>query len=195
VSGQKINLGDVDTYSCMHQITSVISYLSALEQHGQEVVSSFIGTEPSGKPFDSLELKDGIPHNPLISSGILTCCSLLYQDQTIDRKYESYAKVVSKLTGGEKVSFNNEMYLSEIDRSDRNYCLLYMLQESKTLPPNSDVKQIMQFHTQTCSIELKIEEYATLAASLANGGICPTTEERVFSDSDAVKGVLSQMLC
>lgn len=69
-----------------------------------------------------------------------------------------------------------------------------MLQEAKTLPRNSDIKQIMQFYTQTCSIELKIQSYATLAASLANGGICPLTEERVFSDSDAVKGVLSQMI-
>ena len=179
----------------MQQITSVVSYLIALEQHGQEIVSSYIGTEPSGQPSDSLELKDGIPHNPLIASGILTCCSLLYQDETIDRKYEKYAKVVQKLIGGSKVDFNNEMFLSEIARADRNYCLLYMLKEAKTLPKNSNVKQIMQFYTQTCSIELKIQDYATLAASLANGGICPITEERVFSDPDAVKGVLSQMLC
>lgn len=56
----------------MHHITSVVSYLNALEEHGHDVVSSYIGTEPSGKPFDSLELKNGIPHNPLISSGIMT---------------------------------------------------------------------------------------------------------------------------
>ena len=87
------------------------------------------------------------------------------------------------------------MYLSEIKRADRNYWLLYMLQEAKTLPPNSDVKQIIQLYTQTCSIELKVRDYAVLAASLANGGICPLSEDRVYSDSDAVKGVLSQMLC
>lgn len=105
----------------MHHITSLISYLTSLEQHGQDIVNTYIGTEPSGQSFDSLELKDGIPHNPLISSGILTCCSLLFQDETIDRKYERYAKMVSKLIGGIKVDFNNEMYLSEISRSDRNY--------------------------------------------------------------------------
>jgi len=98
------------------------------------------------------------------------------------------------LIGGRKVDFNNEMFLSEIKRSDRNYCLLYMLQEAKTLPDNMDVKEIMQLYTQTCSIELKVQDYAVLAGSLANGGICPITEERVFSDPDAVKGVLSQML-
>lgn len=170
VSGQVINFGDSSQYVWMHHITSVVSYLNALEEHGHDVVSSYIGTEPSGKPFDSLELKNGIPHNPLISSGIMTWCSLLYQDETIDRKYEKYAKVVEKLAGGNKHSFNNEMYLSEIARSDRNYWLLYMLQEAGTLPPKSDVKEIIKFYTQTWSIELKVKDYAILAASLANGG-------------------------
>ena len=84
VDGQIINFGDVDIFVCMHQITSVVSYLNALQKHGQEVVSTYIGTEPSGKLFDSLELLKKIPHNPMISSGILTCCSLLYQEDTID---------------------------------------------------------------------------------------------------------------
>lgn len=195
IDGQRIHFGDYDNYVWMQHISSVISYLIALEQHGQEEVSSYIGTEPSGKSFDSLELmKDGIPHNPLINSGILTSWSLIYKDETIDRKYEKYAKTVKKLIGGKKVDFNNEVFLSEIKRSDRNYCLLYMLQEAGTLPPYSNVKQIMQFFTQTWSIELQVDDYATLAASLANGGICPLTEERVFTDSEAVKGVLSQML-
>ena len=69
-----------------------------------------------------------------------------------------------------------------------------MLQEAGTLPENSNVKQIMQLWAQTYAIELKVKDYAVLAASLANGGICPITEERVFSDPDAIKGVLSQML-
>ena len=195
VDGQRLNFGDVNTYVWMHQITSVVSYLNALQEHGSEVVSSYIGTEPSGQSFDSLELLKSVPHNPLISSGILTWCSLLYQEDTIDRKYEKYAQQVQRLIGGKKVHFNNEMYLSEIKRADRNYWLLYMLQEENTLPPKSDVKQIMQLYTQTCSIELELKDYAVLAASLANGGICPLTEDRVYSDPDAVKGVLSQMLC
>ena len=88
VDGQVLNFGDVDNFVCMHQITSVVSYLNALQEHGQDVVSSYIGTEPSGQSFDSLELLKKVPHNPLISSGILTCWSLLYQEDTIDRRYE-----------------------------------------------------------------------------------------------------------
>lgn len=99
-----------------------------------------------------------------------------------------------RLIGGSKVHFDNEMYLSEIAHADRNYCLLYMLKEAGTIAKNADVKKILEFYTQTSAIEFSVEKYAFLAASLANGGICPITEDRVFEDSNAVKGVLSQML-
>lgn len=180
VEGQRFNFGETDTFTWMHHITSVVSYLLALELHGCRVVRKHIGTEPSGMPFNSLELMHGIPHNPLISSGILTSWSLLYQDENNDKKYENYAECVQELIGGNKVHFNNEMYLCEIQRSSRNYCLLYMLQEEGTLPKNADVKKVLQFYTQTWAIELKIKDYAILAASLANGGICPTTGHKVF---------------
>lgn len=171
VDGQIFNFGDTDSFVSMQAISSVISYLIALEQHGQEDVSTFIGTEPSGKPFNSLELMDGIPHNPLINSGALTACSLLYQDETIDRKFEYYAKAIKRLIGGQKVHFNNEIYLSEIAHADRNYCLLYMLEEAGTLPEGSNVKKILEFYTMTCAIDLSVVDYGVLAASLANGGI------------------------
>lgn len=56
------------------------------------------------------------------------------------------------------------------------------------------LNKILQFYTQTAAIEFSIENYGILAASLANGGICPLTEDRVFEDPNAIKGVLSQML-
>jgi len=102
--------------------------------------------------------------------------------------------VIKRLIGQHKVHFNNEMYLSEIDHADRNYCLLYMLQEEGVLRRDMNIKKILEFYTQTWAVEFSIEQYGILAASLANGGICPITEDRVFEDSDALKGVLSQML-
>jgi len=40
---------------------------------------------------------------------------------------------------------------------------------------------------------MTVEDYASFAATLANGGICPETDERVFEDPDTVKNCLSQM--
>lgn len=70
------------------------------------------------------------------------------------------------------------MYLCEIDNAHNNYAILYELEEEGTLPKDTKVKDTLKFYTQTCALNLRVRDYAVLAASLANGGICPLTDER-----------------
>lgn len=130
VDGQIFNFGDTEQTVTMQSISKVINYLIALEQHGEEVVSKYVGAESSGQAFNSLELNNGKPFNPLINSGALACMNLLYKDLDNDRKYERYSQVVKALIGGRKVHYNNEAYLSEFARADRNKSLLHMLKET-----------------------------------------------------------------
>jgi glutaminase len=172
VDGQMINLGNYNEKTCMHAISGAISYLLALQQLGEEELKNYIGSEPSGNQFNALELMaNGIPHNPLNCAGSLMSSALIYKGESNAKKYENFHNVVKKMIGGRKVNFNNEMFLSEVDHAHANYALLYMMEETKALPEGTNIKQTLSFYTQCCSLSLRIQDLAVLAATLANGGI------------------------
>ncbi len=90
------------------------------------------------------------------------------------------------------MSFNNAVFLSERETADRNYAMAYLMRENRCFPPRASLSQTMDLYFQTCSMEITTETLAVMGASLANGGICPLTGEKVL-DSDSVRNILSLM--
>ncbi len=66
------------------------------------------------------------------------------------------------------------------------------MRESGAFAPGTDLTQTLEFYFQGCSIEVDAQMLAVAAASLANAGVCPLTEDPVFSPG-AVQSCLSLM--
>ena len=107
--------------------------------------------------------------------------------------------------------FNKEMARQENYTGYNNLALGYLLMATGKLPnafgtipddtypddPNDftfmfepAVVDALKLYFSTCSLELTAKEMATAAATLANGGVCPTTQERVLKQS-TVRSCLS----
>jgi len=209
VDGQHVCIGDADRLFSVQSSSKPLSYLMSLEEHGQEVVHRFVGREPSGQNFNSISLSpEHIPHNPMVNSGSIMVCSLIKSKQDQAARFRHIMDRWRAASGRKRyVSFSNETYLSERATADRNFCLGYMMQEHgsfdrgstrcRHLPPRPwgahDLVKNLELYFQTCSISTTAEGLAVIGATLARGGVCPLTSERVFKRSH-VRACLSLML-
>ncbi|MBK8260725.1 MAG: glutaminase A [Nannocystis sp.] len=195
IDGQRFAVGDAGVDFCVQSCCKPINYCAALELRGEAFVHAHVGREPSGRSFNEIALNDaGKPHNPLINAGAIMCSALLRQPDEVylaDR-FDHIMAQWQALTGGERAKFNNAVYLSEKTTADRNFALAYFMRENKAFPPGTDLEETLEFYFQCCSIEVNAAQMATVAATLANGGICPTSGERVFS-TKTVQNCLSLM--
>lgn len=193
IDGQRASWGDSSDFFCAQSSCKPILYGMALEENGPEIVHQHVGREPSGASFNELTLnRDLLPHNPLINAGAIMCCSLVQSAMDSADRFEYVLQKFTALTGGKRPGFNNSVYLSEKQTADRNFALGHFMREKRAFPENTDLHGVLDFYFQCCSIDVNTEMMSVVAATLANAGICPITEERVFSP-ETVKCCLSMM--
>ncbi|XP_045214961.2 glutaminase kidney isoform, mitochondrial-like isoform X1 [Mercenaria mercenaria] len=193
VDGQRYDLGETNIPFCLESVVKPLIYALTLNDLSPDVVHRFVGQEPSGRSFNELTLDyQNKPHNPMINAGAIVISSLLKKGLVIADRFDYAMDELKRLSGQEHVTFNNSVYLSERATADRNFALGYYMRENKCFPPEADLVETLEFYFQLCSIEVTAQSGAVIAATLANGGICPTTGDKVL-DSEAVRNTLSLM--
>lgn len=207
--GQRFSVGDAKRHFSVQSSCKPLLYCLALEEHGAVKVHEHVGHEPSGAGFNELTLdKLGRPHNPLINAGAIMCSSLIGLNDSPARKqregndgldrgwtgarFERVMSTWQALCGGERPHFGGSIYLSERETADRNFALAYYMREKGTFPRNANLIDVLDFYFQCCSVEVTAQMMSVAAATLASGGVCPVTGERVFS-SETVRHCLSLM--
>lgn len=193
IDGQQFSIGDVNETYCVQSTCKPINYAIAHDQLGADAVHRHVGREPSGRSFNEITLNtQGLPHNPMINAGAIACSSLISPEQSPADRFDSIITTWRALAGGRPVGFDNAVFLSERDTADRNFALAYFMRENGAFPASTDLHATLDLYFQCCSITVTAPQMAVVAATLANGGVCPPTNERVFK-SETVKSCLSLM--
>ncbi|XP_058156475.1 glutaminase kidney isoform, mitochondrial isoform X2 [Dasypus novemcinctus] len=193
VDGQRHSIGDTKVPFCLQSCVKPLKYAIAVNDLGTDYVHRYVGKEPSGLRFNKLFLnEDDKPHNPMVNAGAIVVTSLIKQGVNNAEKFDYVMQFLNKMAGNEYVGFSNATFQSERESGDRNFAIGYYLKEKKCFPEGTDMVGILDFYFQLCSIEVTCESASVMAATLANGGFCPISGERVLSP-EAVRNTLSLM--
>lgn len=191
IDGTIYSIGDDDTEFTIQSMSKPFAYALALKHHGISAVLAKVGVEPSGEAFNqiSLDAKHKLPKNPMINSGAITTHSLIPVKKKVSRA-EHLRRFLSELAGRE-LSFDEQVYQSELDTAFRNLSIGYMLRTVGVL--EEDPIDIVHGYIHQCAIKVTVKDLANMASVLANGGLQAKTGKRIL-ERDVARQVLSVMM-
>lgn len=189
--GEIYACGDSNEEFSIQSIAKPLAYALAVQDRGWDEVHSKVGVEPSGEAFNELSMdSEGRPYNPMINAGAITVHSMLVgPEASPEEKLDRVIKGLSAFAGRE-LSIDERVCGSELDHAHRNLAIAHMLSGCEAL--EGEATDVVEGYTRQSSLLVTTRDLGVMAATLANDGVNPVTEERVIG-GDVVKQVLSVM--
>ena len=188
---QVITKGDVTYSFSIQSISKVYTQALAMEALGADAVFKKIGSEPTGRPFNSpVAVVDMTTHtgNSYVNAGAIATTSLISGNDA-NEKWNKILDFYSR-AAGEKLSLIDEVYKSEAATNTGNKALSYLLAKYDRI--YADPFESVDIYTKQCSVGVNATQLARMGATLANNGVNPATGEQVIKAED-VPYILSTM--
>ena len=188
---QVFNLGDVNYSFSIQSISKVYTLALAMEELGADKVFQRVGSEPTGRAFNSPVAVVEMPThtaNPLVNAGAIATTSLI-SGSDANEKWNKILGFYSK-AAGEKLTLIDEVYKSEAATNTGNKALSMLLAKYDRI--YADPFESVDIYTKQCSVGVNATQLARMGATLANNGKNPATGEQVIKSED-IPFILSAM--
>jgi glutaminase len=188
---QVFELGDVKYSFSIQSISKVYTLALAMDELGYDKVFQRIGSEPTGRAFNSVTAVVEMPThtaNPLVNAGAIATTSLI-SGQDANEKWNKILDFYGKVAG-EKLVLIDEVYKSEAATNAGNKALSMLLAKYERI--YADPFESVDIYTKQCSVGVNATQLARMGAVLANNGKNPATGEQVIKRED-VPYILSVM--
>ena len=189
---QVLTMGDIDYSFSIQSISKVFSQALAMEELGPDKVFEKVGSEPTGRAFNSVFAVADMPThtgNPYVNAGAISTVSLI-AGKTADEKWNKILDFYSRVAG-EKLKLIDEVYKSEAATNTGNKALSMLLAKYDRI--YADPFESVDVYTKQCSVGVNVAQLARMGATLANNGKKPATGEQVIKPEN-IPHILSTMI-
>jgi glutaminase len=190
--GTVATAGDVDHAFSIQSVSKPFTMALVMEQQGVGAIREQIGVEPTGQAFNSImaiEMHPARSINPLVNAGAIAAVSMI-EAPSAEARWKFITDGFAAYAGSE-LPLLQDIYESEAATNQRNTAISYLLQAYGRL--YADPLESVDVYTKQCSLGVNCQQLAMMGATLANGGVHPTTGTRVLRE-EYVDEVLAVMM-
>jgi glutaminase len=189
--GRVYTKGDVASEVSIQSISKVFTMAKVIEERGTGAIADNMGVDATGQVFNSIvavEQYKGSEMNAMVNPGAITATSMVSGN--------SREEIWNKILGyygdfaGRPLSVNQEVFKSESETNQRNQAIAMLMYAYGHI--KDDPLRATDIYTEQCSVNVNAKDLATMAATLANGGVNPVTG-KVVMKSENVPEVLAVM--
>jgi glutaminase len=189
---QVLNIGDVNYSFSIQSISKVFTLALAMDELGATKVFQQIGSEPTGRAFNSPVAVVEMPThtaNPFVNAGAIATTSLV-SGSNESEKWNKILAFYGK-AAGEPLQLIDEIYKSEAATNTGNKALSMLLAKYDRIYANPF--ESVDIYTKQCSVGVNATQLARMGATLANNGMNPATGEQVIK-AENIPEILSAMM-
>lgn len=180
VDGRVYEIGDFSQQFTIQSISKVFAYGLALEDHGRDKVLTKVGVEPTGDPFNSIIRLDEYskrPDNPMVNAGAIATTSLIKGNDPTER-LNRMLEMFRRYTTHDAV-VDISVFMSERSTGHRNRAMAHLMRHFGMIDEKID--ETLDLYFQQCAVMINCRDLAVMAATLANRGINPLTQEQAVA--------------
>lgn len=179
VDGASYGIGDSQVEFSIQSVSKPFVFALICQAIGEDAAREKLGANNTGLPFNSviaLERIDEGTHNPMVNAGAIAATSLAPGD-TAEAKWQFIQEQLSRFAG-RPLSLNQAVYESEAATNQRNTGIAKLLQAYDRI--FFDPVAATDVYTKQCSLNVTAQDLAVMAATLANGGVNPITQDAII---------------
>jgi glutaminase len=191
IDGRGFAAGDALRPFTIMSVAKPFVFALACQSVGADVVRSMVGVNATGLAFNSVQAVEQSPTgrtNPMVNSGAIATTSLT-PGSSVEERWQLLVKGLSRFAG-RQLELEADVLTSALATNHRNRALAALLKSAGALAGDPD--EATELYTRQSCLSVTATDLAVMGATLADGGVCPLTRERVV-DEDVARITLAVM--